>query len=71
MAHVLERGDVSFFWKPSVLPADAPPGTMTTAGVQSFFLVLSTGDRHRRLRVGKKRLPAPTGVGSLADVLAA
>ena len=60
MVEVLERGDVSFFWKPSVQAADALPGERTP-GVQSFFLVLSSGTRHRRLRIGKKRLPAPTG----------
>ena len=60
MVEVLERGDISFFWKPSVVPADALPGE-TTSGVQAFFLVLSSGGRHRRMRVGKKRLPAPTG----------
>ena len=78
MVEVLERGDVSFFWKPSVVPADALPGEVAP-GVQSFFLVLSSGARHRRLRIGKKRLPAPTGerlwarierTGSLERVLA-
>ena len=77
MVEVLERGDISFFWKPSVMPADALPGEVKP-GVQSFFIVLSSGGRHRRLRVGKKRLPAPTGerlwarierTGSLARVL--
>jgi hypothetical protein len=60
MVEVLERGDISFFWKPSVVPADALPGEIQ-AGVQAFFLVLSSGGQHRRMRVGKKRLPAPTG----------
>ena len=60
MVSVLERGDISFFWKPSVLPADALPGEVTP-GVQAFFLVLSSGGKHRRMRIGKKRLPAPTG----------
>jgi hypothetical protein len=78
MVEVLERGDVSFFWKPSVRPAELPPDAEFQPGVQSFFLVLSSGGRHRRLRVGKKRLPAPTGerlwarierTGSLARVL--
>jgi hypothetical protein len=77
MVEVLERGDISFFWKPSVVPADALPGEVK-AGVQSFFMVLSNGTHHRRLRVGKKRLPAPTGerlwarierTGTLARVL--
>ena len=60
MVEVLERGDISFFWKPSVVPADALPGEVTS-GVQAFFLVLSSGGRHRRMRIGKKRLPARTG----------
>lgn len=79
---VLERGDISFFWRPSVQPADARErearGIPTTAGVQLFFLVLGTGERHRRLRIGKKRMPATHGerlwarverVGSLQRVL--
>ncbi len=79
MVLVLERGDISFFWKPSVQPAEPPPGADVHAAVQSFFLVLSTGGRHRRLRVGKKRLPARAGerlwarierTGSLDAVLA-
>ena len=78
MVEVLERGDISFFWKPSVRPADLPPDAQYEPGVQSFFMVLSSGGHHRRLRVGKKRLPAPTGerlwarierTGSLSRVL--
>lgn len=78
MVEVLERGDISFFWKPSVRPAELPPDAEYTPGVQSFFLVLSSGGHHRRLRVGKKRLPARAGerlwarierTGSLARVL--
>ena len=77
MVEVLERGDVSFFWKPSVIAADALPGE-AKHGVQSFFIILSSGGKHRRLRVGKKRLPARAGerlwarierTGSLARVL--
>jgi hypothetical protein len=74
---VRERGDISFFFRPSVQPADA---LETTLGVQSFFLVLSpAGGRHRRVRIGKKRLPSASGerfwarverVGSLQRVLA-
>src|ERR1044071_4898561 len=80
MVEVLERGDISFFFRPRVQPADAPPGTATAPGVQSFFFVLSTaGDRHRRVRVGRKRMPAAAGerlwarverTGSLQRVLA-
>jgi hypothetical protein len=75
MVEVLERGDISFFWRPAVQPADA---LEPAPGVQSFFLVLSTGGRHRRLRIGKKRMPVPSGerlwgrierVGSLSHVL--
>ena len=78
MVEVLERGDISFFWKPSVRPADLPPDAEYTPGVQSFFLVLSRGGHHRRLRIGKKRLPARPGerlwarierTGSLARVI--
>ena len=78
MVEVLERGDISFFWKPSVRPAELPPDAEIEPGVQSFFLILSRGGHHRRLRVGKKRMPAPTGerlwarverIGSLARVL--
>jgi hypothetical protein len=76
MTEVLERGDISFFFRPAVQAADA---LETTLGVQSFFVVLSAGrDRHRRVRIGRKRMPAPTGerfwarverVGSLQRVL--
>lgn len=78
MVEVLERGDISFFYRPSVQPANA---VEVEPGVQSFFMVLSPagGERHRRLRIGKKRMPAPSGerlwgrverVGSLQRVLA-
>ena len=60
VVEVLERGDISFFWKPSVRAADALPGE-EPARVQSFFLVLSSGNKHRRVRVGKKRLPVRAG----------
>jgi hypothetical protein len=80
MVDVLERGDISFFFRPRVQPADAPAGPATAPGVQSFFFVLSTaGDRHRRVRVGRKRMPAASGerlwarverAGSLQRVLA-
>jgi hypothetical protein len=74
---VRERGDIGFFFRPAVQAADA---LETTLGVQSFFLVLSpAGGRHRRVRIGRKRLPAASGqrfwarverVGSLQRVLA-
>lgn len=80
MVDVLERGDISFFFRPRVQPADAPAGPATAPGVQSLFFVLSTaGDRHRRVRVGRKRMPAASGerlwarverVGALQRVLA-
>jgi hypothetical protein len=80
MVEVLERGDISFFFRPRVQPADAPAGPATAPGVQSFFFVLSmAGDRHRRVRVGRKRMPAAAGerlwarverTGSLQRVLA-
>lgn len=78
MTSVLERGDISFFFRPQVQAADA---LETTLGVQSFFVVLSNAQgTHRRVRIGRKRMPAPTGerfwarverVGSLNRVLAA
>jgi hypothetical protein len=54
---VLEHGDVQFFYRPTVQPADAERFTL---GVQSLFLILSPANRriHRRLRIGKKRMPA-------------
>jgi len=56
---VLERGDITFFYRPRVQPAGA---LVHTPGVQSFFLVLSAaGGRHRRLRIGRKRMPSPSG----------
>ena len=60
MVEVLERGDIGFFFRPSVQPADAP---LVTLEVQRFFLVLSPagGREHRRLRVGRKRLPKRPG----------
>jgi hypothetical protein len=54
-AEVLERGDISFFFRPSVQRADA---LVTELGVQSFFFVLSSArGTHRRVRVGRKRMP--------------
>ena len=81
MAEVLERGDISFFYRPRVQPADAPATVPATApGVQSLFLVLGTAHGvHRRVRVGRKRMPVVAGerlwarverVGSLQHVLA-
>lgn len=59
MIDVLERGDIRFFYRPKVQPADA---LVVTPGVQSFFAVLSTADgTHRRLRIGRKRLPVTSG----------
>ena len=58
MVEVLERGDIAFWYRPRVQAAGA---LVHTPGVQSFFFVLSTGGRHRRLRIGRKRMPSPTG----------
>src|SRR4051812_20020206 len=59
MTAVLERGDISFFFRPTVQPADA---LVTELGIQSFFVVLSSSTgAHRRVRVGRKRMPASTG----------
>jgi hypothetical protein len=56
VVQVLERGDIAFFYRPVVQAAEA---MSVRAGVQSFFAVLSPGGRplHRRLRVGRKRMP--------------
>ena len=78
MVRVLERGDICFFFRPAVQPADA---LVTALGVQSFFFVLSPehGHFHRRVRVGRKRMPDTSGerywarverIGSLDRVLA-
>jgi hypothetical protein len=77
MTVVLERGDITFFYRPSVQPAEA---LIVEPGVQSFFVVLSSAHgTHRRVRIGRKRMPAPNGerfwarverVGSLQRVLA-
>jgi hypothetical protein len=74
---VLERGDVLFMYRPTVQPADA---LVEVPGVQSFFLVLGPagGGPHRRVRVGRKRMPPPRArfwarverVGPLREVLA-
>lgn len=64
MASVLERGDITFFYRPTVQPAELPEQRAEVAhGVQSFFFILSPASRsfHRRIRVGRKRMPAPTG----------
>lgn len=74
---VRERGDIRFFFRPSVQPADA---LETTLGVQAFFLVLSPAHGvNRRVRIGRKRLPSTSGerfwarverTGSMQRVLA-
>jgi hypothetical protein len=77
MVEVLERGDIQFFFRPTVRSAERADEPV---GVQSFFVVLSPagGHVHRRVRIGRKRMPAPSGerfwgrverVGSLARVL--
>jgi hypothetical protein len=78
VVEVLERGDISFFYRPLVQSAEA----MTfRPGVQSFFAVLSPAGRdlHRRLRIGRKRMPRAASerlwarierVGSLDRVVA-
>ena len=53
---MLERGDLRFFWTPSVQRAAAREVVL---GVQSLFAILSPEcGSHRRLRIGKKRMPA-------------
>lgn len=75
---VIERGDIQFFFQPSVQPADADEFKL---GVQSLFAILSPAagdDRHRRMRIGRKRMPVTSKdrfwcrierVGSLQRVL--
>ena len=57
MVEVLERGDITFFYRPTVQPAEGP----VAPGVQSFFVVLGAHGKHRRIRIGKKRMPARSG----------
>jgi hypothetical protein len=53
---ILERGDIQFFFVPSVQPLEAPEYRL---GVQSLFAIMSpAGGAHRRLRIGRKRLPS-------------
>lgn len=77
MSRVLEHGDIQFWFRPSVQPAEAE---QVELGVQSFFAVLSPagGALHRRLRIGKKHMPETSHdrfwarverVGSLQHVL--
>jgi hypothetical protein len=54
MGDVLERGDIQFIFRPLVQPADADEVVL---GVQAFYAILSS-DIHRRIRIGKKRMPA-------------
>ena len=78
VVRIVERGDISFFYRPVVQPAEA---LVLPSGVAAFFAVLSPagGALHRRLRVGKKRMPTAARerfwarverVGSLDRVLA-
>ena len=66
MIDVLERGDIAFFYRPVVQPADA---IVEVPGVQRFFVILApAGGRARRLRIGKKRMPGPNGQRFWAEV---
>ena len=57
VSSVLEHGDIQFWFRPSVQPADADKVEL---GVQAFYAVLTPagGKLHRRVRIGKKRMPA-------------
>ncbi|MGE0872075.1 MAG: hypothetical protein AB7P03_26185 [Kofleriaceae bacterium] len=76
MVEWLERGDVGFFFRPTVQPEHAH---VTSLGVQSFFLVLRPAHGSaRRVRIGRKRMPSHANerfwarverVGSLDRVL--
>ena len=74
---MLERGDLTFFVRPRVQPADSP---VATPGIQALFLLMGPagGGPHRRVRIGRNRLPAARGqrywavverVGSLERVI--
>lgn len=56
-AEILEAGDIQFIYRPKVQSAD--PLAPFNPGVQAFFFVLSPEGRqlHRRIRVGRKRMP--------------
>lgn len=77
MLEVVEHGDIQFWFRPMVQAAEAEVHKL---GVQSLFAILSPagGERHRRLRIGRKRMPARSRdrfwarverVGSLQRVL--
>ncbi|MFT3695634.1 MAG: hypothetical protein QM831_21030 [Kofleriaceae bacterium] len=52
---VVEAGDLQFFFQPKAQAADADEFAL---GVQSLFAILSpTSGTHRRLRIGRKRMP--------------
>ena len=57
MIEVPEHGDIQFLFRPSVQPVEADHYVL---GVQSLFAILSPAGRsiHRRLRIGKNRMPA-------------
>lgn len=56
MEAVLEQGDIQFFFRPGVQPAEANEVALS---IQQLFLVLSPAGMgtHRRIRIGKKRMP--------------
>jgi hypothetical protein len=64
---VLERGDIAFFYRPKVQPADS---IVETPGVQSLFVILSPagGGPARRLRIGRNRMPSARGQRYWAEV---
>jgi len=77
VVETVEHGDIQFWFRPMVQAADAAEPKL---GVQSLFAVLSPagGRIHRRLRIGRKRMPSRSRdrfwarverVGSLQRVL--
>lgn len=58
MEAVLEQGDIQFFFRPGVQPALGNEKEVALS-VQQLFLVLSPAGlgTHRRIRIGKKRMP--------------
>ena len=56
MSRVLEQGDIQFWFRPTVQPAEADHYEL---GVQSLFAIMCpAGGAKRRLRIGRKRMPA-------------
>lgn len=63
---VLERGDISFFWRPRVRGVEE---RRAPRGIQSLHMLMSPeGGPHRRVRIGRNRLHGPRGARFWAQV---